>query len=161
MTDTQRGVWLMILTMLIFAMQDGISRHLADEYNVIMVVMIRYWFFAAFVITVAARKAGSIRAAAKTSQPVLQISRGLLLAGEICIMVAGFVLLASPRGSPAASVPRCGSSLPSPFTMGAAPDSDERGEQALPSGDDPVPPTSAQPLAPTAPPASFSHCWSL
>ena len=41
----------------------------------------------------AARKAGSIRAAAKTSQPVLQISRGLLLAGEICIMVAGFVLL--------------------------------------------------------------------
>ena len=94
MQHNQRlGMWLMCATAFIFAVQDGISRHLAGEYNVLMIVMIRYWFFAAFVITVAARKAGSIRAAAKTSQPVLQISRGLLLAGEICIMVAGFVLL--------------------------------------------------------------------
>ena len=58
-----------------------------------MVVMIRYWFFAAFVITIATRKEGSLRAAAATTQPVLQITRGLLLAGEICVMVAGFVLL--------------------------------------------------------------------
>tara|TARA_R110002051_G_scaffold185434_1_gene254867 strand:- start:89 stop:964 length:876 start_codon:yes stop_codon:yes gene_type:complete len=94
MQHNQRlGMWLMCATAFIFAVQDGISRHLAGEYNVLMIVMIRYWFFAAFVITVARRKTGSIRAAAKTSQPVLQISRGLLLAGEICIMVAGFVLL--------------------------------------------------------------------
>jgi len=94
MQHNQRlGMWLMCATAFIFAVQDGISRHLAGEYNVLMIVMIRYWFFAAFVITVARRKTGSIRAAAKTSQPVLQISRGLLLAGEICIMVAGFVVL--------------------------------------------------------------------
>ena len=94
MQHNQRlGMWLMCATAFIFAVQDGISRHLAGEYNVLMIVMIRYWFFAAFVITVARRKTGSIRAAAKTSQPVLQISRGLLLAGEICIMVAGFVAL--------------------------------------------------------------------
>ncbi len=45
------GIMLMIATTFIFAVQDGISRHLAGEYNVIMIVMIRYWFFAAFVIS--------------------------------------------------------------------------------------------------------------
>ena len=93
MTDTRRGIWLMILTMLIFAMQDGISRHLAGEYNVIMVVMIRYWFFAAFVLTVSARRAGSIANAARTKQPVLQVFRGFLLAAEVCVMVLAFTLL--------------------------------------------------------------------
>ncbi|OAN73716.1 RhaT family transporter [Jannaschia sp. EhC01] len=83
----------MIATTFVFAMQDGISRHLAGEYNVFMVVMIRYWFFAAFVITIAARQAGGIRAAAKTEQPVVQAFRGALLAAEICVMVGAFVLL--------------------------------------------------------------------
>ena len=83
----------MILTMFIFAMQDGISRHLAGEYNVIMIVMIRYWFFAAFVLTVSARKAGSIANAARTRQPGLQVFRGLLLAAEVCVMVLAFTLL--------------------------------------------------------------------
>ena len=55
------GIFLMILTTLIFAAQDGISRHLATEYNVLMVVMIRYWFFAAFVIAIAHRKPGGLR----------------------------------------------------------------------------------------------------
>lgn len=83
----------MILAMMVFAIQDGISRHLAAEYNPFMVVMIRYWFFAAFVITVAMRKAGGIRAAAATKQPVLQICRGLILAGEICVALYGFVVI--------------------------------------------------------------------
>ena len=91
--NTKLGIWLMVATTFVFAMQDGISRHLAGEYNVLMVVMIRYWFFAAFVIAVAARKAGGLRAAAATSQPGVQIFRGLLLALEICVMVLAFVLL--------------------------------------------------------------------
>ena len=91
--NTRLGITLMVATTLVFAMQDGISRHLASEYNVLMVVMLRYWFFAAFVIVVASRKAGGLRAAARTEQPVLQVFRGLLLAGEICVMVAAFVLL--------------------------------------------------------------------
>ena len=95
MTDqnTRLGILLMIGTTFVFAMQDGLSRHLAGAYNVQMVVMVRYWFFAAFVIFVGARKAGGIRAAAATKQPVLQAFRGLLLAFEICVMIAAFVLL--------------------------------------------------------------------
>lgn len=91
--NTRLGILFMIATTFVFAVQDGISRHLAGEYNVLMVVMIRYWFFAAFVIAIAKKKAGSIRVAAATKQPALQIFRGLLLASEICVMVAGFVLL--------------------------------------------------------------------
>ncbi|CTQ49841.1 DMT family transporter [Jannaschia donghaensis] len=93
MTGDRLGIWLMVATTFIFAVQDGFSRHLAGEYNVLMVVMIRYWFFAAFVIAIARRKAGGLRAAAATSQPWVQGFRGLLLAAEICVMVGGFVLL--------------------------------------------------------------------
>ena len=91
--NTRLGILLMVATTFVFAVQDGISRHLAGEYNVYMVVMIRYWFFAAFVITVAARNAGGVRAAAATRQPLLQAFRGLLLAAEICVMVSAFVVL--------------------------------------------------------------------
>ncbi|WP_299295454.1 DMT family transporter [uncultured Tateyamaria sp.] len=91
--NTRLGIALMIAVSVVFASQDGISRHLAGEYNVFMVVMIRYWFFAAFVITIAGRKAGGLRAAARTSQPVVQGLRGLLLAAEICVMVTAFTIL--------------------------------------------------------------------
>jgi drug/metabolite transporter (DMT)-like permease len=92
-SDARHGILLMIATTFVFALQDGISRHLAGEYNVLMVVMIRYWFFAAFVLAVARRRPGGIRAVASTVQPILQIFRGALLAAEICVMVAAFVVL--------------------------------------------------------------------
>ena len=87
------GIWLMVATALVFALQDGLSRHLAGEYNVFMIIMIRYWFFASFVIVVAGRKAGGIRKAAATKQPFVQAFRGVLLALEVCVMVTAFVLL--------------------------------------------------------------------
>lgn len=83
----------MVAVSVVFAAQDGISRHLASEYNVFMVVMIRYWFFAAFVIAVAGRKAGGVMQAAQTTRPVIQGLRGLLLAAEICVMVTAFTIL--------------------------------------------------------------------
>ena len=39
--SNRQGIFLMIATTLVFASQDGISRHLAGEYNTFMVVMIR------------------------------------------------------------------------------------------------------------------------
>ncbi|QBF33111.1 DMT family transporter [Thalassococcus sp. S3] len=87
------GIALMIATTVVFAVQDGISRHLASEYNVLMVVMIRYWFFAAFVIAIALRRPGGVRAAARTEQPWLQALRGAMLAIEICVMVLAFTVL--------------------------------------------------------------------
>ncbi|WP_106746380.1 DMT family transporter [Yoonia maritima] len=91
--NARLGIMFMIATTFVFAIQDGISRHLAGNYNVLMIVMIRYWFFAAFVITIAKKQSGSIKKAAATQQPILQITRGILLSLEICVMVTGFVAL--------------------------------------------------------------------
>lgn len=91
--NTRQGIWLMIATTFVFALQDAISRHLAAEYNVMMIVMIRYWFFALFVIALGLRQGGGLRRVVATSYPVLQIFRGVLLTAEICVMVTGFVLL--------------------------------------------------------------------
>ena len=92
-SNLRLGVTFMLAAAIVFAVQDGISRHLAGAYNVYMIVMIRYWFFAAFVIALARRQDGGIRAVARTDQPFAQLFRGLLLAIEICVMVAGFTLL--------------------------------------------------------------------
>lgn len=91
--NTRTGIILMIAAVFVFAVQDGVSRLLADAYNVWMIVMIRYWFFALFVVAVAARSAGGIRAAAATSQPLLQTFRGVLLVLEVVVTIYAFVLL--------------------------------------------------------------------
>lgn len=91
--NTGLGIWLMIATTFVFALQDALSKHLAAEYNVFMVTMIRYWFFAAFVVALSTRQPGGLRAIARTEQVFLQVIRGLLLALEICVMVTAFVLL--------------------------------------------------------------------
>ena len=87
------GILLMISATFVFAAQDGISRHLAGAYNVYMVVMIRYWFFALFVLALSARQAGGLRRVAHTRMPVLQVLRGLLLVAEIYVMIIAFVHL--------------------------------------------------------------------
>lgn len=91
--NTRLGIWLMVATAFVFALQDGLSRHLAGEYNVFMVIMIRFWFFAAFVLALAARQPGGIRAAARTRRPLTQAARGVILVAEIVIMVAAFTIL--------------------------------------------------------------------
>lgn len=91
--NTRLGILLMVATTFVFAMQDGISRHLAGEYNTLMVVMVRYWFFAAFVVAVGARRAGGVRQAAATKQPLLQTFRAVLLVAEICVAIWGFTVL--------------------------------------------------------------------
>jgi drug/metabolite transporter (DMT)-like permease len=91
--NTRLGIWLMIATTFVFACQDGLSRHLAGTYNVMMIVMIRYWFFAIFVMALAARAPGGLRAAVRTQFPRLQMLRAILLIAEICVMMLGFVKL--------------------------------------------------------------------
>jgi len=91
--NNRLGILLMVAATFVFAMQDGISRHLAGTYNVMMVVMIRYWFFAAFVMAVAARRPGGLRAATRSAHTGMQIGRGVLLVAEIIVTVIAFVLL--------------------------------------------------------------------
>lgn len=89
----RRGIVFMLLTTIVFSVQDGLSKHLADTANPVFVVMVRYWAFMAFVILLSARRPGGIRAAARTARPGLQILRGVLLAAEIVVTVGAFTLL--------------------------------------------------------------------
>ncbi|WP_111429241.1 DMT family transporter [Rhodobacteraceae bacterium DSL-40] len=91
--DPRLGILLMILTTAVFAIQDGMSRHLAEKYHVLTVVMIRYWFFAFFVIVLSARHRGGLARVMRTRNLGLQIFRGVLLTAEVCIVVLAFVKL--------------------------------------------------------------------
>lgn len=91
--NTRLGILLMVATAIVFSTQDAISRHLGGSYNVWMVVMIRFWFFALFVMALAARAPGGLGAAIRSRRPKLQLFRGVLLALEICVMVLAFVTL--------------------------------------------------------------------
>ncbi len=91
--DTRRGIAFMCASAVIFAAQDGISRHLSADYNVLMIVMIRFWFFAVFVTVLAARAPGGLRAAVRSAYPGLQLLRGLLLVAEVCLIFVAFVRL--------------------------------------------------------------------
>lgn len=74
----------------IFSFQDAVSKHLGDHYPPIFITMLRYWAFGAFCILLASRRPGGLRAAARTTRPVLQIMRGVILAAEIMIVITAF-----------------------------------------------------------------------
>ncbi len=88
-----RGIWLMVAAVFSFAMQDGFSRHLAGNYNTLMVVMVRYWVFAGFVLVMALRRPEGFRAAIRTKRPVIHALRGTLLVAEVCLIVWGYTLI--------------------------------------------------------------------
>lgn len=90
--NTRTGIWLMILAVTIFAAQDGFSRHLAETYNVLMVVMIRYWGFAAFVLILALRQPTGLRSVT-TKRPLLHLARACLLIAEVCVIIWGYTLI--------------------------------------------------------------------
>jgi drug/metabolite transporter (DMT)-like permease len=95
MTDAdraRRGITLMIAATVVFAAQDGLSKHLTEQYSAMLVTTWRYWFFAAFVIALSARRSGGLAAAAETRAPGLQWFRGALLALEIVVTITGFAV---------------------------------------------------------------------
>ncbi|MEO1470558.1 MAG: DMT family transporter [Pseudomonadota bacterium] len=91
--DPARGIRFALIATALFAAQDGISTHLAAHYPVPFFVMIRYWFFAAFVLAVAARMPGGLRGAGRTAMPWLQAGRGVLLVVQILVIVTSFDLV--------------------------------------------------------------------
>ncbi|MEM9761767.1 MAG: DMT family transporter [Pseudomonadota bacterium] len=88
-----RGIRFALLAGAVFAVQDGVSRHLAESYPVPFFVMVRYWFFLVFVLALAARAPGGARAAARSRMPVLNAVRGVLLVVQILVIVSSFDLI--------------------------------------------------------------------
>ena len=86
------GIFLMILATLIFATQDGVSRFLAEKYNVITTMIIRFWFLA-FCIIVCFLFSQKARKLIKTEQPILQLLRSTILILEVFITVYSFTVV--------------------------------------------------------------------
>lgn len=91
--NTRLGIGLAIAAVFTFSLQDALSKHLAVEYNTLMVVMIRYWVFAAFVIALALRRPGGLRRGVATRQPWLHFARAALLVTEICVIVLSYTAI--------------------------------------------------------------------
>ena len=88
-----KGIWLMVAAVASFAAQDGFSRHLAGEYNTLMIVMIRYWVFAGFVILLALRRPEGPRAAIRSRRLPAHLIRSCLLVAEICLIIWGYTMI--------------------------------------------------------------------
>ncbi|MDO9416173.1 DMT family transporter [Pararhizobium sp.] len=93
MTWKTTGYGFTLLAIFIFAVQDGISKHLGGIYPPVFVAMIRYWAFAAFAILLAVRSRAGLKAAIQTKQPWLQILRGVLLVSQIVLVITSFKLV--------------------------------------------------------------------
>ena len=90
---TGLAIFLMCAVSFIFALQDAFSRILGASYAPELIVMLRYWVFAVFVIALTARQPGGIARALRTRRPVTQIARGVILALEVLVMIEAFVRL--------------------------------------------------------------------
>jgi drug/metabolite transporter (DMT)-like permease len=91
--NTRLGIALMIAAVFVFTLQDALSKHLAAAYNPLMVVMIRYWVFAAFVLALALRRPGGLRSGIATRHAGLHMARAALLIAEIIIIVTSYTLI--------------------------------------------------------------------
>jgi drug/metabolite transporter (DMT)-like permease len=93
MKSNRKGILLMIAAVAAFAAQDGFSRYLAGGYNTLMVVMVRYWVFAGFVVFLALHRPEGFKTAIRSTRLGAHILRSLLLVSEICIIVYGYTLI--------------------------------------------------------------------
>ena len=91
--NVKNGILLIILATLFFATMDGVSRYLAETYNVFVINMIRSWVLAILVISISLRKKNGLRKVITTKQPYIQFIRGILLILAILIGVYSFTTL--------------------------------------------------------------------
>ena len=84
------GALLTIAAVTVFGLQDGVSKHLTEQYSVFFVITVRYWAFAAVLALV---HRGQLRQVAATRHLPRQLLRGVLLAGQVCMIVQSFASL--------------------------------------------------------------------
>ena len=89
--DTPRprlGIALCLLTMLIFAAQDGVTKVLVKDLPIAQLVMVRYWVFLAFAVGYSVYQ-GSLRTAYRSHHPCQQVIRALIGVGESALFGLG------------------------------------------------------------------------
>jgi len=82
----QLGIALIVSAMFVFALQDGITKHLATTYAAPQILWIRFSFFVLFALIYSMRTK-PLRTCLTSNAPVLQIIRSLLIVAEIGIFI--------------------------------------------------------------------------
>jgi len=88
--SSKLGALLTVAAVIVFGLQDGVSKHLTERYSVFFVITVRYWAFAAVLVLT---HRGRLRQVAQTRYPWRQLLRGVLLAGQVCMIVQSFASL--------------------------------------------------------------------
>ena len=89
-TSSKKGIITLIIATFFLALMDGMSRYMAELYDVFNINMFRFWIIGSFVILVSLRGRGVLRSILKTKQPVAQISRGLLFISSLLMAIYSY-----------------------------------------------------------------------
>ena len=90
--NTPQGIGLAVLAMVVFAIHDAIAKLLTEDHSAPQILWIRAAFFALFALAIARRKR-PLRKCFVSQRPGLQIIRGLMLVGDMLLIVIAFSLL--------------------------------------------------------------------
>ena len=89
-TSSKKGIITLVIATFFLALMDGMSRYMAELYDVLNINMFRFWIIGSFVILVSLRGRGVLRSILKTKQPVTQISRGLLFISSLLMAIYSY-----------------------------------------------------------------------
>jgi len=81
------GIGLTVAAILIFGVQDAVSKYLVQDYSPFQLAMMRFWAFALFSLILVMRQ-GPISQAFRSKSPKTQILRGVLLVVDIWFFAA-------------------------------------------------------------------------
>jgi drug/metabolite transporter (DMT)-like permease len=76
------GMGLAVLAIIIFGIQDAVSKSLVQTHSPFQLAMVRFWAFAAFSLWLVSRQ-GPLKQAFRSRYPLLQVFRGILLVVDI------------------------------------------------------------------------------
>ena len=89
-TSSKKGIITLIVATFYLALMDGMSRYMAELYDVLNINMFRFWIIGSFVILVSLRGRDVLRSILKTKQPVAQIFRGLLFISSLLMAIYSY-----------------------------------------------------------------------
>ena len=88
--SSKKGIITLIIATFFLALMDGMSRYMAELYDVLNINMFRFWIIGSFVMLVSLRGRGVLPSILKTKQPVAQIFRGLLFISSLLMAIYSY-----------------------------------------------------------------------
>ena len=84
------GIGFTVLSVLIFGVQDALSKLLVQDISPFQVAMMRFWAFAPFALYLVSRQA-PLKQAFRSHFPLLQVLRAVLLVADIWLVCTAMI----------------------------------------------------------------------